>query len=345
MTHAEEQYVTPASLDELEKSARGELGAVSGDQQAELFRIKYLGKKGLFRSLLKGLKDLSIEDKKIFGGKLNRLREEIEEAFRAAPWQSQKNTAVAEAGFDPTLPAWPLPCGSIHPLVRIRKEIVDIFISMGFAVAYGPDVETDYYNFEALNFPPHHPARDMQDTFFVSHDILLRTHTSPVQIRVMEQQPPPIRSIMPGTVYRNEEISARSNCQFSQIEGLYVDEQVSLADLKGTLLAFSKRFFGEDTAIKIRPSFFPFTEPSIEIDVKCFLCKGAGCSVCKQSGWLEVLGAGMVHPNVLKNAGIDPERYTGFAFGMGIDRIALLRYGINDIRLFYENNVRFLQQF
>jgi phenylalanyl-tRNA synthetase alpha chain len=221
----------------------------------------------------------------------------------------------------------------------------EIFVSMGFEIAYGPDVETDYYNFEALNFPRHHPARDMQDTFFVSEDILLRTHTSPVQVHVMEHQKPPIRSIMPGTVYRNEEISARSNCQFGQLEGLYIDENVSMADLKGTLLAFSKRFFGEDTDIKFRPSFFPFTEPSIEIDVKCFLCKGEGCSVCKRTGWLEILGAGMVHPNVLETSGIDSEKYTGFAFGMGIDRIALLKFGINDIRLFYENDVRFLNQF
>lgn len=339
-----EHYQTPEALDDLEKAVTAEFSGIQDAAAAENFRIKYLGKKGLFRSLLKGVKDLSVEERKVFGGKLNRLRNSVEEQFKQAPWEKTAGT-TEDTSFDPTLPAWPFPQGSIHPLVRIRNEICDIFVSMGFDIAYGPDVETDYYNFEALNFPPHHPARDMQDTFFVSEDILLRTHTSPVQIRVMEKQQPPVRSIMPGTVYRNEEISARSNCQFGQVEGLYIDENVSLADLKGTLLAFSKRFFGEDTDIKIRPSFFPFTEPSIEIDVRCFICKGSGCSVCKQSGWLEVLGAGMVHPNVLKYAGIDNEKYTGFAFGMGIDRIALLRYGINDIRLFYENDVRFLKQF
>ncbi len=344
MTTLQELYKTPESLDELEKTASAELASIQDDVSAETFRIKYIGKKGIFRTLLKGLKDLPVDERKVFGGKLNRLRNDMEERFSQAAWK-QVTAGKEEIAFDPTLPAWPLPKGSIHPLVSIRNEICDIFTGMGFDIAYGPDVETDYYNFEALNFPPHHPARDMQDTFFVSDDILLRTHTSPVQIRIMEKQQPPVRCIMPGTVYRNEEISARSYCQFGQVEGLYVDKNVSLADLKGTLLAFSKRFFGEDTDIKIRPSFFPFTEPSIEIDVKCFICKGTGCSVCKQTGWLEILGAGMVHPNVLEFAGIDNEKYTGFAFGMGIDRIALLRYGINDIRLFYENDVRFLKQF
>ena len=338
------QYKTLEDLEGLEKSAHAEMGAIKDDASAETYRIKYLGKKGIFRSLLKGLKDLPVEERRTIGGKTNQLRNDIEEKFKLAPWK-QVAAGKEEAAFDPTLPAWPLPQGSVHPLIRIREEICGIFVSMGFDIAYGPDVETDYYNFEALNFPKHHPARDMQDTFFVSEEIVLRTHTSPVQIRVMEKQQPPVRYIMPGTVYRHEEISARSYCQFGQVEGLYVDENVSLADLKGTLLAFSKRFFGEDTRIKIRPSFFPFTEPSIEIDVLCFICKGEGCSVCKQSGWLEILGAGMVHPNVLQYAGIDNEKYTGYAFGMGIDRIALLRYGINDIRLFYENDVRFLRQF
>ncbi len=344
MTTLHEQYQTPESLDELKKSAVAEYNAINDDASAETFRIKYLGKKGIFRTLLKGLKDLPVDDRKIFGGKLNSLRSEIEEQYSKEAWKDV-TAGNEETAFDPTLPPLPLPQGSIHPLVQIRNEICDIFVSMGFDIAYGPDVETDYYNFEALNFPPHHPARDMQDTFFLSEDILLRTHTSPVQIRIMEKQSPPVRCIMPGMVYRNEEISARSYCQFGQVEGLYVDENVSLADLKGTLLAFSKRFFGGDTDIKIRPSFFPFTEPSIEIDVKCFICKGTGCSVGKQSGWLEILGAGMVHPNVLKNAGIDNEKYTGFAFGMGIDRIALLRYGINDIRMFYEDDVLVLKQF
>ncbi len=340
----EGHYTTTQSLDQLEQEIAGAIQAIKNDDSAEAFRIKYLGKKGLFRSLLKSVKDLSLEERKTYGGKLNALRNSTEERFGAKPWEESMEGGEEEC-FDPTLPAWPIPKGSIHPLTKTRNEIVDILVGMGFELAYGPDVETDYYNFEALNFPKHHPARDMQDTFFVSADVLLRTHTSPVQVRVMENQKPPIRSIMPGTVYRNEEISARSNCQFGQIEGLYIDENVSLADLKGTLLSFSRQFFGEDTDIKIRPSFFPFTEPSLEVDVRCFICKGSGCSVCKQSGWLEVLGAGMVHPNVLASSGIDNEKYTGFAFGMGIDRIALLRYGINDIRLFYENDTRFLRQF
>ncbi len=338
------EYTTPQELDALGKRISDELGRIADDAAAEAFRIKYLGKKGLLRSLLKSLATMPESERKAFGAAANRLRASVEDAFAQAPWRSARTRASAGT-FDPTLPPAPLPTGSIHPLVRIADEICDIFVSMGFDIAYGPEVETDYYNFEALNFPRHHPARDMQDTFFVSDTLLLRTHTSPVQIRVMEKQGPPIRCIMPGRVYRHEEISARSYCAFGQVEGLYIDTDVSMADLKGTLLAFCKRFFGADTKIKIRSSFFPFTEPSIEVDVWCFVCGAAGCSVCKNSGWLEILGAGMVHPNVLAAGGVDNEKYTGFAFGMGIDRIALLKYGIDDIRLFYENDVRFLKQF
>ena len=328
----------------LETAAGSELDAITDEVSAEVFRIRYLGKKGILKTLLKGLKDLPVEERKTFGAKANQLRDDIEARFNTAPWQKTP-AGGADRAFDPTLPPWPLPRGSMHPLVRIREEICDIFVSMGFDIAWGPDIESDYYNFEALNFPKHHPARDMQDTFFVSEGVVLRTHTSPVQIRVMEKQKPPIRCIMPGMVYRNEEISARSYCQFGQVEGLCVDENVSLADLKGVLLAFSRRFFGEETQIKIRPSFFPFTEPSIEIDVLCFICKGTGCSVCKQSGWLEILGAGMVDPEVFKKVGYDPEKVTGFAFGMGIERLAMIMYGIKDIRNLYENDVRFLAQF
>lgn len=331
-------------LDKIREEAESELSAVKDNTAAELFRIKYLSKKGILRELLKSLKDIPEDKRREFGAKANELRVSIEERFEKAPWQAEIQKK-ADQSFDPSLPGFPFPQGSIHPLTRIRNEIRDIFLSMGFTVAYGPEVETDYYNFEALNTPPHHPARDMQDTFYISESVLLRTHTSPVQIRTMEQQKPPIRSIMPGRVYRNEEISARSYCMFHQLEGLYVDENVSFADLKGTLLAFARRFFDEKTRIKIRPSFFPFTEPSVEIDVECFLCKGKGCSICKKSGWLEVLGAGMVHPNVFKSVGIDSEKYTGFAFGIGIERIALLKYGIEDIRFFYENDARFLKQF
>jgi len=338
------EYNTVESLETLRKDVTAELGAIASEQDAEAFRVKYLGKKGILRELVKSLGAMEPEQRKVFGAAANSLREEVENRFKDAPWQNSGGQAV-DAGFDPTLPGYPFPTGSQHPLAKIRNQMVEILVSMGFSVAYGPEVESDYNNFEALNMPPLHPARDMQDTFYISEKSVLRTHTSPVQIRVMETQSPPIRIIMPGRVYRNEEISARSYCMFHQIEGLYVDENVSFADLKGTLLAFSRRFFDENTKIKIRPSFFPFTEPSVEVDVECFLCKSKGCPICKQSGWLEILGAGMVHPNVLKAGGIDTEKYTGFAFGMGIERIALLKYGIDDIRLFYENDVRFLRQF
>ncbi|NLD94829.1 MAG: phenylalanine--tRNA ligase subunit alpha [Fibrobacter sp.] len=335
---------SPEYLEQIRKEAEAELASVNDETAAENFRVRYLGKKGILRELLKSVKDIPEDQRKQFGAGANELRIQIEEKFNLLHSQKESDVTV-DSSFDPTLPGFPFAAGSLHPLMNIRNEIRDIFLSMGFTVAYGPEVETDYYNFEALNTPPHHPARDMQDTFYVTAKELLRTHTSPVQIRVMEYQKPPIRSIMPGRVYRNEEISARSYCLFHQLEGLYVDENVSFADLKGTLLAFSRRFFDEKTKIKIRPSFFPFTEPSVEIDVECFLCKGNGCSICKQSGWLEVLGAGMVHPNVFKSVGIDSEKYTGFAFGIGIERIALLKYGIDDIRLFYENDMRFLKQF
>ena len=332
-------------LEKAEQEAVAQLSAISADAEAEAFRIKYLGKKGLLPSLVKGVKDLSPEQKRSIGAKANALFRSIEEQFKAAPW-TRKQDAAAPGSFDPTLPGFPFPRGGIHPLTRIRNRMRDIFAGMGFEIAYGPEVETDYYNFGALNFQPNHPARDMQDTFYIKADeVLLRTHTSPVQVRVMLNRKPPIRCIMPGRVYRNEEVSSRSYCLFHQVEGLYVDKGVSFADLKGTLLAFAKQFFDEKTKIKIRPSFFPFTEPSVEVDVWCFLCGGKGCPLCKQSGWLEILGAGMVHPNVLANCGIDNEKYTGFAFGMGIERIALLKYGIDDIRILFENDVRFLRQF
>jgi phenylalanyl-tRNA synthetase alpha chain len=338
--------ITPSLelLEKLEQEVNEAFLAITDNAQAEEFRIKYLGKKGILLSLVKGVKDLSVEDKRVIGAKTNSLFKSMEEKFKTAPWSNTgKNTGAMS--IDATLPGFPFPKGSFHPLMQIRNRIRDIFVSMGFDCANGPEVETDYYNFEALNFQANHPARDMQDTFYIAKDVLLRTHTSPVQIRVMLAQKPPIRCIMPGRVYRNEEVSARSYCLFHQVEGLYVDEHVSFADLKGTLLSFAKRFFDDKTKIKIRPSFFPFTEPSVEVDVECFLCKGQGCYLCKQSGWLEILGAGMIHPNVLANCGIDNEKYTGFAFGMGIERIALLKYGIDDIRTFYENDVRFLRQF
>jgi phenylalanyl-tRNA synthetase alpha chain len=344
MTAGSTTALNAASTDQVRHDAEAELAAITDDASAERFRIKYLGKKGIVRELLKSLKDVPEAERKSAGERINTLRALLEEAFERGAWKS--GAAAPQGGFfDHTLPGYPFPRGSLHPLMKIRSEIRDIFTSLGFAIAYGPDIESDYYNFGALNFAPDHPARDMQDTFHLRGGDLLRTHTSPVQIRVMQGQKPPIRSIMPGRVYRNEEISARSYCLFHQVEGLYIDENVSFADLKGTLLAFARRFFDPATRLKIRPSYFPFTEPSVEIDVECFLCKGKGCSICKRSGWLEILGAGMVHPNVLKNCGIDAEKYTGFAFGLGIERIALLKYGINDIRLFFENDIRFLRQF
>lgn len=344
MSQNEINVLSIESLNSLKAQALSDLASLSSKQDAEGFRIKYLGKKGLLKDVLKSLKQVNESERKSFGAAANEMYRTVEEQFNNSPW-AQEETQAVDPAFDPTLPGFPYPQGSLHPLMKIRNEMRDIFVSMGFSISYGPEIESDYYNFEALNTPPHHPARDMQDTFYITETTLLRTHTSPVQIRVMENMKPPIRTIMPGRVYRNEEISARSYCLFHQIEGLYVDENVSFADLKGTLLAFSRRFFDDKTHIKIRPSFFPFTEPSVEIDVECFLCKGKGCSICKRSGWLEVLGAGMVHPNVFKSVGIDSEKYTGFAFGIGIERIALLKYGIEDIRLFYENDVRFLNQF
>ncbi len=265
----------------------------------------------------------------------------FEEKKRAMGQSSRQGVGVV----DLTLPGRPKPLGTKHPLAQTIDEIRKIFLSMGFSVATGPEIETDYYNFGALNFAPDHPARDMQDTFFISKEILLRTHTSPVQIRTMENQKPPVREIMPGRVYRNEAVSARSLVSFHQIEGLFVDRGVTFSDLKGTLVAFAHQFYGSSVRYKFRPTFFPFTEPSAEMYISCFLCNGKGCRMCKYAGWLECLGSGMVHPHVLQNVGYDAEQYTGFAFGMGIERIACLRYGVDDLRLFYENDIRFLQQF
>ncbi len=337
------EILTHDELESLYKEASEKLSAVVDDASAEVFRIAYLGKKGSIRTILKQLGTLSIEERKSFGARANAITHDLESRFDSGFWKITAASAIDPA-FDSTLPGVPWWTGSLHPLSTIRNEIRDIFVSMGFAIADGPEVESDYYNFEALNTPKHHPARDMQDTFYITPDVVLRTHTSPVQIRVMESQKPPLRYIMPGRVYRNEEISSRSYCLFHQVEGIYIDKNVSFADLKGTLLAFSKRFFSENTRIKIRPSFFPFVEPGVEVDVECFLCKGIGCSLCKKSGWLEILGAGMIHPNVLASGKIDPNEFSGFAFGMGIERIALLKYGIDDIRHFYENDARFLRQ-
>ncbi len=277
---------------------------------------------------------------------MNILRNLINENFKNLQdkFSSQEEDTVS---IDLTLPGRTRGKGTFHPVMVTLQEIVDIFVNMGFAVAEGPDIEDGFHNFDALNFAPDHPARDMQDTFFIKSDreTLLRTHTSPVQIRVMQSQKPPIRSIMPGRVYRNEAINARSLAEFHQIEGLYIDKNVNFAELKATMMVFAKRMYGENSKFRFRPSYFPFTEPSAEMDISCYLCGGKGCRICKQSGWLEIVGCGMVHPNVLRAGGIDPEEYSGYAFGFGIERVALLRTGIDDIRLFYENDVRVLNQF
>lgn len=318
----------------------------STPEEVEALRIKYLSKKGSVSALFDDFKNVPNEQKREIGKKLNELKtiaqtkiNDLKESFSAAD--------TGATGIDLSREATSSACGGSHPLSIVRNDIIEIFGRLGFTVSEGPEIEDDWHVFTALNFPPEHPARDMQDTFFINNnpDILLRTHTSSVQVRTMERQQPPIRSLFPGRVFRNEAISARAHCIFHQIEGLYVAENVSFADLKQTLLYFAKELFGPETQIRLRPSYFPFTEPSAEMDVSCSLCGGKGCSVCKGTGWLEILGCGMVDTAVLESNGIDSKKYSGFAFGMGVERIAMLRYQVKDIRLFFENDVRFLKQF
>ncbi|MFM7021424.1 MAG: phenylalanine--tRNA ligase subunit alpha [Flavobacteriales bacterium] len=319
---------------------------IQSKEDLESFRIRFLGTKNVLKDLFTGLKDVASESKKEVGLLINDLKNKAQEKFDTFN-ASNENAEVVATGIDFSRPAEVKKLGSIHPLSLVTSEIIDIFKRIGFIVADGPEIEDDWHNFTALNTPEEHPARDMQDTFFIQQnpDVLLRTQTSSIQIRYMEKHQPPIRVLTPGRVYRNEAISARAHCFFHQIEGLYVAEKVSFADLKQTLDFFAKELFGEASKIRMRPSFFPFTEPSAEVDVSCSLCGGKGCNVCKYSGWLEILGCGMVDPNVLKNCGIDPEKYTGFAFGMGVERIAQLKYRVKDLRLYSENDVRFLEQF
>ncbi|MBS2213009.1 phenylalanine--tRNA ligase subunit alpha [Carboxylicivirga mesophila] len=320
--------------------------AASTAEEAEQLRIKYLSKKGLVSQLFDEFKTIPNEQKREVGKVLNVLKTQALDKINELK-ESFASNGQGESGADLTLPGTSFELGSRHPLSIVKNEIVDIFARLGFTVADGPEIEDDHHVFEALNFPPEHPARDMQDTFFIATnpDVLLRTHTSSVQVRVMEKQQPPIRAIFPGRVFRNEAISARAHCIFHQVEGLYIDKNVSFADLKQTLLYFSKELFGADTKIRLRPSYFPFTEPSAEMDISCSLCGGKGCNVCKYTGWVEILGCGMVDPAVLEASGIDSNEYTGFAFGMGIERITMLKYQIKDIRLFFENDKRFLDQF
>ncbi|KQM67214.1 phenylalanine--tRNA ligase subunit alpha [Pedobacter sp. Leaf216] len=319
--------------------------------ELEQFRIKYLGSKGIIKEIFDEFKSVSVEEKRSLGKVLNEFKQLAESKYLTLKESTESTeTNTESAQLDLTLPGEGFEIGSRHPLALVRREIVEIFAKLGFTVAEGPEIEDDWHNFSALNFPEEHPARDMQDTFFIKKggekgDIALRTHTSSVQVRMMEQGQPPFRAIMPGRVYRNEAISARAHCFFHQVEGLYVDENVSFADLKQTLFYFVQELYGEGTKVRFRPSYFPFTEPSAEMDISCTICKGAGCQFCKYSGWVEILGCGMVDPNVLENCGIDSKKYSGFAFGMGIERITNLKYEIKDLRLFSENDSRFLKQF
>ena len=316
-------------------------------KDVEEFRIKILGSKGLVKALFDDFKNVPNDQKKEFGKALNELKQFAQNKLEELKSNQTKEANSKSESIDMTAPALEKDLGARHPLSLIRSEIIEIFKRIGFNVSEGPEIEDDWHNFSALNFPEEHPARDMQDTFFVEKnpDIALRTHTSSVQVRVMENSKPPIRTISPGRVYRNEAISARAHCFFHQVEGLYIDKNVSFADLKQTLLYFAKEMFGEDTQIRLRPSYFPFTEPSAEMDVSCSICKSKGCNVCKYTGFLEILGCGMVDPNVLENCGIDSKVYSGFAFGMGVERIAQLKFNVNDLRLYSENDARFLSQF
>ncbi len=335
-------------LEAIRIQADAELKKAESQQALEELRIKYLGKKGALTAILKQMGKLSAEERPVIGQLANQVRASIENELtqRAAEVKAAEQQRRLEAEkLDVTLPGKHREMGAKHPLSIGLDEIKEIFIGMGFEIVDGPEVETDYYNFEALNIPKDHPARDTQDTFYINENILLRTQTSPVQVRVMEKQKPPIRIISPGRVYRSDAVDATHSPLFHQIEGLVVDKGITFADLKGTLETFVKRLYGEDSVVRFRPHHFPFTEPSAEVDVQCFNCHGEGCRLCKGEGWIEILGCGMVHPKVLSNCGIDPEEYSGFALGMGLERVVMRRYNIDDLRLFYENDVRFLKQF
>ena len=322
-----------------------DISKVKDLKDLENLRLKYLSRNGIIPLLFEDLKSASKEEKPLLGKSLNELRNYASNQFDSLKENLEVSSSAKDEKIDLTLPGIIKTLGSKHLLTQTLDEIKSIFKGLGFSILEGPELESDYNNFEALNFPGDHPARDMQDTFFINKDFLLRTHTSPVQIRVMSSQKPPVRAIMPGRVYRNEAVSSRSYCMFHQVEGLYVDTDVTFAELKGTLVSFAQQFYGEGLSYRFRPSYFPFTEPSAEMDITCYLCHGKGCKVCKQTGWLEILGCGMVDPNVFGYVNYDSEKYTGYAFGMGIERTAMLKYGITDIRVFFENDIRFLKQF
>ncbi len=335
-------------LEKIRNAAKEALDSFETKEQIEEARIKYLGKKGELTAILKQMGKLSAEERPVIGQLANEIRADIEEKIATKSEELKKkelDRKLKEETIDVTMPGKEASIGHKHPLSIVLDEIKEIFMGMGFDVAEGPEVEYDYYNFEALNIPKDHPARDTQDTFYIDDNIVLRTQTSPVQIRFMENNKPPFRMIAPGRVFRSDAVDATHSPLFHQIEGLVVDKNVTMADLKGTLEAFAKRLYGEDTKIRLRPHHFPFTEPSCEIDVSCFKCGGKGCSMCKGEGWIEILGGGMVHPKVLKNGGVDPEEYSGFAFGIGLERLVMFRFNIDDMRLLYENDLRFLEQF
>jgi len=334
-------------LEQMQKEALAELAGVTTEEQLQALKVRYLGKKGELTSIMKGIGALSAEERPLIGQVVNAARDCLEDNFEKCSInlkEALKSARLQSERLDVTLPGRRSHRGTKHPVTLVVEEICDIFAGLGFLVAEGPEIELDYYNFEALNFPKDHPARDMQDTFFVQDNMLLRTHTSPVQIRTMLQQKPPVRIIAPGTVYRCD-YDATHSPMFHQIEGLMVDKGVTFGDLKGILTIFTNQMFGNDIGVRLRPSFFPFTEPSAEVDIACVICRGKGCRVCKNSGWLEILGAGMVDPEVFRHVDYDAEKISGFAFGMGIERVAMLKYGINDMRLLFENDVRFLTQF
>jgi len=336
------------NLKKIEEEAELALAGADSLEKLEELRIVFLGKKGKITDVLKQMGKISPEERPVIGQEANKLKDRLNKLLGARKEELAdvvRKQRLEEERIDITLPGTEVSAGRAHPLRRVTREIEEIFIGLGFTIEEGPEIETDYNNFEALNVPKYHPARDLQDTFYIDDHYLLRTHTSPVQVRTMARQKPPIRIIAPGRVYRSDEIDASHSPVFYQAEGLVIDKNISFADLKGTIQLFVQAVFGEDTRTRFRPSYFPFTEPSAEVDISCVICRGEGCRLCSHTGWLEILGSGMVHPRVLEMAGIDPEEYSGFAFGMGLDRITMLKYGINDIRLLYENDQRFLHQF
>jgi len=334
-------------LDDLQRKAEAELAVAGTEAEFLSIRTRYLGRKGLLTGVLRNIGQVEPEKRPLFGKRSNEIKEFLSEKIEKALEEIavlKKDEVLLRDRIDVTLPGRRVKCGRVHPIIQVSREICDIFAGLGFAVVEGPEVELDYYNFEALNIPKDHPARDMQDTFYIEENIVLRTHTSPVQVRIMEKQKPPVRILSPGRVYRPDSDISHTP-MFHQIEGLLVDRGITFGDLKGVLTSFVRQMFGEDTALRFRPSFFPFTEPSAEVDIRCVICHGTGCRVCGQSGWLEILGSGMVDPEVFKSVNYDSEEFTGFAFGLGLERIAMLKFGISDIRLFFENDMRFLEQF